>query len=74
MNIASTANATQAALKALSQAQQGAARAAERIVTGRTVQAADVVDLIAAQTQFEAGAATLKTADQMTGALLDIKA
>ncbi|MEQ8344050.1 MAG: hypothetical protein RIB84_22280 [Sneathiellaceae bacterium] len=74
MNIDSTANAMQAAVKAMSQAQASAAAAAQRIATSqRTAEAADIVALITAETQFQAGAAVLKTADETTGALLDIK-
>lgn len=74
MNIDSTANAMQAAVKAMSQAQASAAQAAQRIASSRrAADAADIVALTSAKTQFQAGAAVLEAADEATGALLDIK-
>lgn len=73
VNAASVNNAAMAALQAMKQAQAGAAQAAGRIVSGRTADAAAIVQLMTAQTQFEAAAATLVAADEMTGTLLDIK-
>lgn len=67
-------SAAASALRAMQQAQLGVAQAAGRIVSGRTVDAADILALAHAQTRFEAAAATFVAADEMTGTLLDITA
>ena len=55
-------------------AQRTVARSVERGQTEQKIDLAqEAVEQISAKTDFEANAAVIKTADEMTGALLDMK-
>jgi len=73
MEIGTAGSAAANAIQGMKRAEERVAKAAENIVTAPVPEAADIVELITAEIQFKASAATLVAADEMTGALLDIK-